>query len=381
MKVAIVHPWFLESGGAERVVDGFANLYPTADIFAIAADMKTLSPTLQGRTIYTSCINGLINGSYRYKRTCFMALFPFAIESFDLSGYDLVISSCGPAVMGVNTSPDAVHISYVHSPQRAWWDLYATRLAQMGWLTRQIFFPSATFIRMYEFSAMQRVDHVVSNSRYISNRVAKYFRRKSTVIYPPVDTSRGYLAGSHDDYYLTVSRLDVDKRIDLLIEACNRLHRRLVVVGTGRMEKYLKSIAGPTIEFAGRVPEEGLSELYARSRAFLFAADEDFGIVPVEAQSFGRPVIAYGHGGSLETVRVGGKNAKGDTGLYFPDQTVDSVTACIRQFESAEDRFNPLQIQNHSRKFDTSVFASSFKELVDRAVERNHQEDHCELAS
>jgi glycosyltransferase involved in cell wall biosynthesis len=356
-------------------------MYPNADVFAIAADEKTLSPTIHERNLYTSPLNRLINGSYRYKRSCFMPLFPFVVERMDLSDYDLVITSCGPAIMGVNTRPDAVQISYVHSPQRAWWDLHAAKFRQMSWLTRAIFLPSATFMRMYEFSAMQRVEHVVSNSQYIAKRVAKYFRRDSTVIYPPVDTSRGYIADSHDDYYLTVSRLDVDKRIDLLIEACNRLGRRLVIAGTGREETYLKSLAGRTIEFVGRVSDKELSDLYARCRAFLFAADEDFGIVPVEAQSFGRPVLAYGHGGSLETVRIGTTDGKGDTGLYFPEQTIDSVLNCISQFELVEDRFNPRQIQNHSRKFDTSVFSRAFKALADRAVERDDEREYRELAS
>jgi glycosyltransferase involved in cell wall biosynthesis len=221
---------------------------------------------------------------------------------------------------------------------------------------------------MFEFNAMQRVDQVVSNSNYIAKRVSKYFRRKSTVIYPPVDTSRGYLSTGHDDYYLSLSRLDLDKRIDLLIEACNKLGRRLVIAGTGRMEKHLKSMAGPTIDFVGRVPEDTLSDLYARCRALLFASNEDFGIVPVEAQSFGRPVIAYGRGGSLETVRMSDAGGLSDTGVFFSEQTVGSVIDGIRRLEAHEGEFIPAEIQQHARQFDTSVFINKMSQFVDVAM-------------
>ncbi|MGA7245145.1 MAG: glycosyltransferase [Terracidiphilus sp.] len=370
MKIAIVHPWFLELGGAEKVVDALASIYLTADIFTLSADPELLSPSLKKRKIYTSGLDRVMRCGYKYKRTCLMPLFPVAVESFDVSQYDLVISCCGPAVMGVNPSQDAVHVSYVHTPQRAWWDLYSFRQARMSFVTRSIFVPAATHIRMFEFNAMQRVDHVVSNSNYIAKRVSKYFRRDSTVIYPPVDTSRGYLSTIHDDYYLSLSRLDKDKGIELLIGACNKLGRRLVIAGTGRMEKHLKSIAGPTIAFLGRVPDAELSPLYANCRAFLFAADEDFGIVSVEAQSYGRPVIAFGHGGSLETVRVDDPEGRPDTGVFFPAQTVESVMDGIRHFESREHGFISESIQEHARRFDASVFKNQFRSFVDNAVAR-----------
>jgi glycosyltransferase involved in cell wall biosynthesis len=174
----------------------------------------------------------------------------------------------------------------------------------------------------------------------------------------------GYLADRHDDYYLSLSRLDRDKRIDLAILACNRLKRRLLIVGTGRDEKRLKAIAGPTIEFLGRVPDEDLPGLYAHCRAFLFAADEDFGIAPVEAQAFGRPVIAYGHGGSLETVRVGDPEGRSDTGVFFSEQTAESVVSGILCFEDQEGKFIPSEIQQHARQFDTSVFVEKVRQLV-----------------
>lgn len=365
MKVAIVHPWFLEIGGAERVVDVLAGVYPDADIFTLAFDPAFLPLNLRGRKIYTSCLNRILGVPFHLKRTAFMSLYPWAVEQFDLSEYDLIISSCGPAMMGVNSRPDAVHICYVHTPMRTWWDLYSQYQAQAGWLGRQFFVVSAMFIRTWEFCAMQRVDHVISNSNYISCRVSKYFCRKSTVIYPPVKTSCGYLAHHHEDYYFSVSRIDSKKRIDLLIQACNQLGRRLLIVGTGSEERRLKAIAGPTIRFLGCVSDAELLTLYAHCRAFIFAADEDFGIAPVEAQSFGRPVIAYGHGGSLETVRVDDSSGRSDTGILFPQQTLESVIDGIQRFEAREKSFIPAEIRKHAQEFDTSVFVEKMHQIIE----------------
>jgi len=368
MKIAIAHPWFLEIGGGEKVADVFAEMYPDADIFALSADPALLPPHLRHRQVHVSGLNRLLS-VFRSRRASFMFLFPWAIESLDLSKYDLVISSC-PPIMGINVGQNAVHICYVHSPQRAWWHLYAARQEQKGWLERQIFITCAIFIRLWEFCAVQRVDHLVCNSKYIAQRVSQYFRRESTVIYPPVDTAMGPLATTHQEYYLSVSRLDVDKGIDLLIYACNQLNRKLLIVGRGRTEKRLKTIAGPSIEFLGRVPDEELPALYANCRAFLFAADEDFGIAPVEAQAFGRPVIAYGRGGSLETVRVNDPQGLTDTGVFFCEQTVESVIDGILRFETMEATFVPAEIQEHARQFDRSVFVEKFRHFVDSAMRR-----------
>jgi glycosyltransferase involved in cell wall biosynthesis len=371
MKTAIVHPWFLEAGGAEKVADVLAQMYPDADVFALSVDPACVPDHLRDRPIRTSALNRLIS-VFRFRRASFMLLFPWAIESLDLSQYDLVISSC-PPLMGINVSQDAVHICYCHSPQRAWWSFYAQRQAQMGWLAKKIFVACAVFLRIWEFNAMQRIDHVISNSQYISSRVFTYFRRKSTVIYPPVNTSMGYVSDRHDGYYLSVSRLDRDKGTEFLIEACNRLKRRLLIAGVGREEKRLRAIAGPTVEFLGRVPDGELPELYAKCRAFLFAADEDFGIVAVEAQSFGRPVIAYGHGGSLETVRVNDPEGRPDTGVFFPEQTTDSVMDGILRFEAREDSFLPAEIQRHAMRFDRSVFEEKMRRFIEDAAQRSQE--------
>lgn len=369
MKVAIVHPWFLEAGGGERVADVIGGICLDADIFTFAYDPKFLPPTLRNRKITVSGLNRLMvhGGSLR---NYMFPLFPWAAESFDMSDYDLVISSC-PPVMGVNVRQNAVHLCYCHTTQHSWWDLYAQHQAQLPALKRHGFVWAAVFQRMWEFSASQRIDDFAVNSKYVANRIFKYFRRPATVIYPPVNTSMGYLDVHVDSYYLTVSRLTASKRIDLLVEACSRLNRRLLIVGTGRSENRLKAIAGPTVEFCGQVEDADLPPLYAHCRAFLFAADEDFGIAPVEAQSFGRPVIAYGRGGSLETVRVSDLSGLSDTGVFFSEQSVDSVVAAILRFEAKEQNFIPAEIQKHAKQFDTSVFVDRFSAFVHRTLSQS----------
>jgi glycosyltransferase involved in cell wall biosynthesis len=217
---------------------------------------------------------------------------------------------------------------------------------------------------------MQRVDYVASNSHYIQRRVMEHFQRSSTVIYPPVNTAMGYLSKESESYYFSLSRLDREKRIDLLVAACNQMKRPLLIGGTGPEEGKLRSLAGPTVRFLGRVPEDELPHLYAHCRAFLFAADEDFGIAPVEAQSFGRPVVAYGHGGCLETVRVNDRDGRSDSGVLFPEQSAEAVMGAIRRFESAEDTFRPIEIQRHARQFDKSIFMKNVFAFVDAAMQQ-----------
>jgi len=370
VRVAILHPWFLMRGGGEKVVDVLVGIYPEADIFTLFVDPEKLSSTLRSRGVHPSILNAFPLSSRLHRHL--MPLYPWAIESLDLSAYDLVISSCGPAMMGCNTRQDTVHVCYCHTPQRSWWDLYSEHQLQLPPPLRQMFVMAAARVRTWEFCAMQRVDHVVSNSNYIADRVLKYFRRESVVIYPPVSMSSGPALPSNGNYYLTVGRLEKQKRVDILIHACNQLGRKLVIAGTGKEEKYLKSIAGPSIEFRGYVPDEAIAELYGNCKAFVFAAVEDFGIAPVEAQAFGRPVVAYGHGGSLETVRVNDPQGRLDTGVFFPYQTVDSLVEALHRFEQVEDRFVPEDIQEHAKRFDTKTFVAAMTNFVGHATERQH---------
>ncbi len=370
MKVAIIHPWFFDSDGANKVVDALAEMYPNAELFNFFADRDCVPPHVELRRTHSSVLQSLLGNSFREKRTYFMRLFPWLVKNMDLKEYDLVFSSCGIAVMGARVRPDAVHVTYVHTPQRDCWDLYARRQANRSWVKRTVHAASATYVKTWELSAIQRVDHVVSNSRYIQHRVMKYFRRSSTVIYPPVNTTMGYLAKEPEDYYLSLSRLDREKKIDVLIAACNEMKRLLLIGGSGPEEARLKAIAGPTVRFLGRVTEDALPHLYAHCRAFLFAADEDFGIAPVEAQAFGRPVVAYGHGGCLETVRVDDANGQSNSGVFFSEQTPAAVMDAIQRFEAIEHTFLPVEIQQHARQFDKSVFMKNMFAFVDSALKQ-----------
>jgi glycosyltransferase involved in cell wall biosynthesis len=350
----------LENGGGERVAEAIASIYPDADIYALfkrgnacASLTKRLKCTFVNRIPFIKVL-------YR----AMLPIYPLAVESLDLRGYDLVISSDTNVMKGVLVDQGAVHICYCHTPMRYVWDLYRDFLKRTPFVFRPLFAINAHYLRLWDFCAAQRVDHFVANSKYIQNRIQRAYKRDSTVIYPCVDTSKGYLSDERGDYYLSVGRLSATKRIDLLIHACNRMKRTFVIVGSGQEEKRLRSIAGPTIKFLGRVPDGELTALYAQCRAFLFAADEDFGIAPVEAQSYGRPVIAYGHGGSLETVRVNAPSGASDTGVYFSEQTVDAVIDGIVRFESMEQKFVPVEIQNHARQFDTSIFVEKIEEFI-----------------
>lgn len=368
MKVAIVHPWFMEIGGGERVIEALVSLYPKADIFVLICDKNRIPEGLMGRRIHSSFLNR-IPWITKLSRPL-MFLYPTAIESLDMSPYDLVISSSGQTTFGVNVRQDAIHVCYCHSPGRSYYDQYAVRQKSLSPIGRFVYTAFATYVRTWEFCAAQRVDHWIANSKYTAQRVHTYLRRDATVIYPPVNTSIGYLADRHEDYYLSVGRLAENKSLDILVEACNKMRRRLIVVGTGTEERRLKAIAGPTIEFLGRFPDAELPALYANCRAFLFAADEDFGIVSVEAQAFGRPVIAYGHGGSLETVRVNDPDGRSDTGIFFTEQTVESVMDGIQRFEARESSFIPAEIQEHARQFDTSVFVDRMRRFIDDAMRK-----------
>ncbi len=367
MRTAIVHPWFLELGGGEKVIEALIAIYPQADIFVLVYRRSGVPASLRDRTIHASFLNRL-PGITQLRRSL-VFLYPTAIESIDLSEYDLVISSAGPVTCGVHVAQHALHICYCHSPGRSLWDRYAERRNALSGVGRFAFTAFATYVRTWEFAAAQRVDYFVANSNYIANRVRKYFRRESEVIYPPVNTSLGYLSSCPGDYYLTVGRLGERKCLDILVQACNRLQRRLVIAGSGPEEQHLKTLAGATIEFLGYVPDADLSKLYANCRAFLFSADEDFGIAPVEAESFGRPVIAYGHGGALETVRVGDATGRSDAGVFFPQQTVEAVIDAITRFEGGEHRFIPEKIREHSRQFDTSVFLDRMTRFIDSALQ------------
>jgi glycosyltransferase involved in cell wall biosynthesis len=369
MKIAIVHPWFLAHGGAEHTVNVLAEMYPEADFFTLLFNERDLPPSVRGRTIRASKANIL---PWKYQSYRFlMPFYPMGFEGIDLRGYDLIISSDSCVAKGVLIDQAARHICYCHSPMRALWDLRFEFRDMLPWVVRPFFSRITHSLRQWDFQAAQRVDYFVANSAFVAERIGRFYRRESQVIYPPVNEHSHTVSATHENYYLSVGRLTRTKRVDLLIQACNQLKRRLVIVGGGRDVAALKKIAGPTIEFPGKISDAELEDAYRNCRALLFSANEDFGIVPVEAQSYGRPVVAYGHGGSLETV-VGidtPTEGKSPTGVFFTEQTVESVCEAILRFEEVESRFDPVAIQEHASRFSRSRFEHDFGNLVSEVID------------
>lgn len=366
LRVAIVHYWLVGIGGGENILEVLGGVFPQADFYVPVVSKRAIPPGLRGRIVKTSFVTR-IPGATRWQRH-FLPLYPYALEQFDLSKYDLVISSESGPAKGVITGLRTCHICYCLSPMRYLWDMYHDYRKAMNPLTRAVFSLTAHYVRQWDLSTAARVDQFAAISRYVASRIRKYYRRDSAVIHPPVDVAGGYISSKIEDYYLIVSRFVPYKRIDLAIEACNRLGRRLRIVGAGPEYRRLKSIAGPTVEFIGQLDQHSLRENYARCRALLFPAEEDFGIVPVEAQAFGRPVIAYGRGGALETV-LGlscgeEKDASRSTGVFFDVQSPDSLSQAMIRFEAVESRFRPEAVRAWAERFGPERFRAEFTNFV-----------------
>ena len=370
MRVAIVHHWFISRGGGERVVDAIASIFPTADIFTLFLDKQKLSPALYKHKITTSFLDRIPSARRAHRH--FLPFYPIAVETLDLRGYDFVISSDSGPMKGVLTDPNSAHICYCHSPMRYLWDGHSAYLRSMSPVTKMIFGLASHYVRNWDYAAAQRVDHFVANSNYVAARIRKYYRRESTVIHPPINTAESFLASKHEDYYLAVGRLVPYKRTDILIGACRKLGRKLVIVGDGPERKRLEKYPSKNVEFLGELDDLHLRDVYAHCRALLFAADEDFGMVPLEAQCYGRPVIAFGKGGSLETVigaymPIREQESEADnviTGVFFQQQTAEALVEAILAFEASEEMFVPHHIRLHARKFDTSIFVDHMRKYI-----------------
>jgi glycosyltransferase involved in cell wall biosynthesis len=377
MRVAIVHHWFVTQGGGERVAEVIGSMFPDADLFTLVAEPSLVPAGLAGRRTTTSFLQKLPGGKNRHRHL--LPLYPFAVEQLDLTAYDLVLTSDSGPMKGVITHQNAIHICYCHSPMRYLWDGYHSYASQMSGLGRLAFSLSAHYVRSWDYQAAQRVTHFIANSEYVARRIAHYYRRTSTVIHPPIDTDKAFIADGREDYYLAVGRLVGYKRTEILIEACNRLGRHLRIVGDGPEMKRLRSIAGPTIQFLGKISSPDLWDAYAHCRALLFAADEDFGMVSLEAQACGRPVIAYGKGGSLETVRgypdkVARHSTKESaaTGIFFYEQTAEAVAVAILRLEAVENDLDVQVIQDHARQFDTGIFIEKMRRFISKAIDMAH---------
>lgn len=344
-------------------------MYPDADLFALVAIPEMIPEGLRGRPVQTSFLDKIPFAHRIYRQL--LPLYPLAVEQLDLSEYDLVLTSDSGPMKGTIVAPTATHICYCHAPMRYIWDQYHAYRRQLGGFSRAVYNLTSHYIRGWDRIAAQRVTQFVANSRCVASRIQQYYGRTSEVIYPPIDVSAGYLSNYQDDYYLTVGRLVRYKRIDLLIEACNRLGRRLKIVGTGPEEGRLRAMAGKTIEFLGYVDDASLWKEYAECRAFLFAGEEDFGMAIVEAQACGRPVIAFGKGGALESVAsIDGTSPRSRaTGIFFYEQSPEATADAILRFESCERFFQPQAIRDRARRFGSEHFCRNFRELVDSTLQ------------
>jgi len=359
VRVALVHDWLTGMRGGERCLEVFCELFPDADLYTLLHVRGSVSPLIERRRIITSFIQRLPDAARRYR--AYLPLFPAAIRAFDLRGYDLVLSSSHAVAKGVRVPRGALHVCYCFTPMRYVWDLYEDYFgARAGALTRLAMPPLAAALRRWDRRTAAGVHHFVGISRFIADRIRRCYGRDADVIYPPVDVSRFRIEDRPDDFYLVVSALAPYKRVDLAVAAATRLGRRLLVVGTGPEERRLRAAAGPTVEFLGWRDDAQVAALYARGRALLFPSVEDFGITPLEAMAAGRPVIALGQGGALETVVPPG-HAAPPTGLHFARQTVDDLVDAIHRFESGAVRFDPKALRCHAATFDRPIF----KERVD----------------
>jgi glycosyltransferase involved in cell wall biosynthesis len=361
VRVAIVHDWLNQTGGAENVLDVLHELYPDAPVYTSMYGPSLMHPKYRQWDIRTSFMQRLPGVTTHHQP--YLPLYPLAFELFDLSGYDLVISNSSGFCHGVLTRPETVHVNYCLTPPRYCWMLpqYLER-ERVGGLARRILPVLVSVLRTWDAVASQRVDHFIAISNAIAGRIRKFYRREAEVIYPPVETGKFAPARHVGDYYLVVSRLIPYKRVDLAIRAFNLLAKPLWIVGDGRDRAALERIAGPTIRFLGRVPEGEVERLFAECRAFIFPGEEDFGITPVEAQAAGRPVVAFGAGGALETV------LDGQTGVFFHQPTASALAAAVERLEAMP--FDPDRAVRWARTFDTAVFRERLTGAVARACER-----------
>jgi glycosyltransferase involved in cell wall biosynthesis len=361
--LAFIHEWLTIPGGSERVLDAASALYPEAPIYTLVYDKGSHAGwQLENHPIRTSFLQRLPGARRGYKR--YLPLMPLAVEQFDLRAYDLLISSSHAVAKGVLTRPDQLHISYTHTPMRYAWDMYHEYLSGSG-LGRGVRGAVARlvlhYLRIWDSSAADRVDVYISNSAYVARRIWKTYRRRAQVLHPPVDVERFQPADRREDFYLTVSRLVPYKRVDLIVEAFNRLGLPLVVIGGGPGLEAIRRQAGPGVEVLGQQDDPTVAGYMGRCKAFVYAAQEDFGITPVEAMASGAPVIAFGEGGVTESV------VEGETGLFFHDQSSQGIVDAVRSFEGSSPRFSPERLSARARRFSKSAFQDRFQRLVGRA--------------
>jgi glycosyltransferase involved in cell wall biosynthesis len=379
MKTAVIHDWLVTYAGAERALEQIVALYPDCDLYSLVDFLpQDQRGFILNKKANTSFIQRLPFAKKKYRS--YLPFMPVAIEQFDLSGYDLVISSSYAVAKGVLTHARQVHVCYCYTPMRYAWDLHHQYLRESGLqdglrgAAARLFLH---YIRMWDFTTANRPDHFVAISRYIADRIKKIYGKCAPVVYPPVDIDTFSLHDKTEDYYLTASRLVPYKRVDLIVEAFSRMPgKRLMVIGDGPDFKKVKAKSGKNVEMLGYQPPEIMKEYMQKAKAFVYAAEEDFGIVTVEAQACGTPVIAFGEGGSRETVipiravEAGqGKREESPTGIFFDEQTPESLVNAVLLFERNQDQFNRRVIRENAVRFSAERFRREFKGFIDNAME------------
>jgi glycosyltransferase involved in cell wall biosynthesis len=353
MRAAIVHYWLVNMRGGEKVLEALCRLLPDADIFTLYYDPARVSPFLRSRRIHASFLNPL----RRHYRSL-LPLAPMALEQFDLRGYDVVVSSESGPAKGVLTASGTRHICYCHTPMRYLWDLYPAYMREWNHsrIKRFAMAPLTHYLRLWDFASAARVDQFVANSANVQRRIWKTYRRESNVIYPPVDVDSFY-CNSAEDYYLIVSELVSYKQIDYAVRWFSRTGRRLVVVGNGPEFAELRRMGGKSVEFCGRVADPELRQILSRCRALVLPGEEDFGITAVEALASGKPVIALGRGGVLESVPP-------DGGVFYDDASEEELGRAVKRFEEIEDQFIPIHLQQAAARFSPAVFDQRMSDVI-----------------
>lgn len=372
MKTAIVHEWLISYAGSERVLGQIAGLYPDADLYSLLDFLPDEDRSLiLGKRATTSFIQKLPMAKEKYRN--YLVLMPFAIKRFDLSQYDLIITSSHTAAKGVRKYPGQIHICYCHTPMRYIWDLQNQYLKEAGLdsgIRGAILKALFRRLRKWDVSTSKNVDHFIANSRYIKERIKRAYGRDARVIYPPVDIENFEVNEKKEDFFIAVSRMVPYKKMDLIVEAFSEMGLPLIVIGDGPDFGKVKRKAATNIELMGHLKGEVMKMYMQKARALVFAAEEDFGIVPVEAQACGTPVIAFGRGGVRETVvplsenEAAGSEVNGPTGIFFNEQTPSSLISAVKKFEKVEERFNPYDLRKNAEKFSKERFDKEFRGFI-----------------
>ena len=367
MKKALVHDWFYTNGGAEKVVHSIGNIWSDLEYYSLIdfLNKKDRDFILKGKESNTSFIQNFPTAKKNHRK--FLQFFPNAIESFNLNDFDLIISSSASIAKGVLTNQNQLHICYCHSPMRYAWNLYHEYLKDKGltkglkgWYAKRVL----SKLRIWDVISTNRVDYFVANSHYIAKRIKKIYNRDATVIYPPVDIADFKLEENKKDFYVAASRLVSYKKISLIVEAFNKMPaKELKVIGDGPEINKLSKLANRNIEILGRTSQKEMVEILQKAKALVFAADEDFGILPVEAQSCGTPIIGYRKGGLLETV------IENKTGVFFDNQTTDDIIKAVELFETK--KFNPEEIRKNAERYSKERFEKEFKEFVEKKIKEH----------